>query len=443
MTKRNAGRREGAQAIRLRLGDSFELLKDFPEESVEAVVTDPPYGLSFMNREWDDLEASHQMQLWHEGWLRECLRILKPGGVIKAFSATRTFHRLAAAMESVGFTLRPNHSTEAWVHGQGFPKNLNVSKALDKKAGVQRKVVGERNQRFGLTQAAGWNQTSTPRNSTVQDTAAASPEAKRFEGYGTALKPSWEPFLVGYKDKSPEAGPPPPQRPMPDDLADYLRTLISPPGEPVSVALRDLDWDEVAQWEDSSIPGLIIEGTPTPGQAAELMRVLRPGAHLLIVAPEEEPTAHTAACIAEDAGFEARDSILWVREAGRFHYVPKVARAERESGYWRGDALTKERRNTHPTLKPVDLMVRLLQDVPQGLVVDPFMGSGSTGMACIRTGHDFCGIEKEEEYLESADSRAQHEISLHPMKDIEFESDFEEPEPEEQDLFDILDGGGE
>ncbi len=110
-------------------------------------------------------EHSNDVIEWHKDWLREAHRILKPGGIIKAFSATRTYHHLAMAMEQVGFT---DLSIEAWTYGSGFPKSLNISKSIDKKLG---KGDGE----------------------------AATKEAAQFDGYGTALKPSWEPFVVGIK----------------------------------------------------------------------------------------------------------------------------------------------------------------------------------------------------------------------------------------------------
>jgi site-specific DNA-methyltransferase (adenine-specific) len=145
-------------------GDCVEVIRTLAEGSIAAVVTDPPYGISFMNKNFDRLGVATEMQTWHEQWLREAYRVLMPGGVIKAFSGTRTFHRLAVAMERVGFVLEPSRSLEGWSFGSGFPKSLNVFKAIEAHIG-----------------------------------ADGSEQAKRFTGYGTALKPAWEIFIVGRK----------------------------------------------------------------------------------------------------------------------------------------------------------------------------------------------------------------------------------------------------
>jgi len=251
--------------IHLHHGDSFEVLASMPPRSVRAIITDPPYGLEFMGKEWDKLEPArnqsrwkdterkligdgsgiggdfgsrlgelpsyvpkrnrhclkcglysfsnnpckceepewehrelehlHKMQEWHRGWLEGCFHVLIPGGVIKSFSATRTYHRMAAAMQDVGFQIV---GLEAWAYGSGFPKSHNVSKAIDKHLGTQGDVVGEKTWKQGggtSYQLRMGEETEV----TTQTRAPGSPEAERFDGYGTALKPAWEPFVIGLK----------------------------------------------------------------------------------------------------------------------------------------------------------------------------------------------------------------------------------------------------
>lgn len=190
------------QTITLRLGDCFQVMRTLEENSVRGAVLDPPYGISFMSKGWDDLSDAEGMQKWHEGWLREAYRVLKPGAPIKAFCATRTFHRLAAAMEDAGFE---GVVFEAWVYGVGFPKSLNVSKALDKLAGAERASVktpfaGNALMRMGGQNTRPWMEEALKKGFHERPgDEPASPEAKLWDGWGTALKPAWEPFVVGYK----------------------------------------------------------------------------------------------------------------------------------------------------------------------------------------------------------------------------------------------------
>jgi len=266
---------------------------------------------------------------------------------------------------------------------------------------------------------------------------------------------------------------------MPDDLISYLITLISPPEPYVKAVylteINDSTMQTVAGWEKESVTGLIIRGTPTEEQSVEFLRVLKPGAHLILIAPDEEPTGHTGACTIEDAGFEIRDSILFVTEPGRFHYVPKAARAEREAGCAHlparsgAEAVDREEdtaglespragagrtagqvHNFHPTCKPMAIMEKLLRDVPtdQGPVLDPFMGSGSTGIACLKTGHAFIGIEREPDYLVIADARVRHwdwKLTTPANQGVEIQSDAPERPKEDAGVisFDNFFGFGE
>jgi hypothetical protein len=250
------------------------------------------------------------------------------------------------------------------------------------------------------------------------------------------------------------------------DLLEYLHDLITPSAATTGASAGvcytsdtiDDAWLETAP--DQSCHALIMRGEPSAVAAAHMARVLLPGGHLCLVAPDECPTGHRGACAVEDAGFEIRDSILWVRDAGATHYVPKPGKAEREAGvgHLAGqraqpryypvnedarvalsdagidddmadagllslDAVDESlhplfvhkvvvtgRGNSHPTVKPKDVMIRLLANVPkdQGPVLDPFLGSGTTLVACLETGHDGIGIEREAEYIEIADARVRH-----------------------------------
>jgi|SaaInlV_110m_DNA_1040235.scaffolds.fasta_scaffold00611_2 DNA modification methylase len=194
--------------ITLRHGDSFERLKEIPEDSLGGVITDPPYLISFMGKGWDAVKAGQAMHEWHIGWLRECFRALRPGGVCKVFSATRTYHRVALAMQQAGFEIQ---GLEAWAYGSGFPKSLNVSSDIDRVLGAVREKVrvpssevrNPKSLNGGIGIEGGdrpWIQEALAKGYHEKDgNEAVTDEAKRFEGYGTALKPAWEPFIVGRK----------------------------------------------------------------------------------------------------------------------------------------------------------------------------------------------------------------------------------------------------
>jgi len=257
---------------------------------------------------------------------------------------------------------------------------------------------------------------------------------------------------------------------LPQELIDYLETMITPPeGEVLIVSdMSAVNWSE---YEDNQLHGLLIVGKRADEFSGndymeQIWRVLRPGAHVMLIASDEEPTGHTGACALEDKGFEIRDSILLVQEPGRIHYVAKAATKERNAGIvpferkvkekrlfpkpehmddielefaevkteeeiaawveegasrmeipkdhrqWfdeREVEIVKKKQNDHPTIKAKDLLRRLLGDLPEGsLVVDPFMGSGSTGIACVEAGMAFTGIELEMESLQIADARVRH-----------------------------------
>jgi DNA modification methylase len=272
---------------------------------------------------------------------------------------------------------------------------------------------------------------------------------------------------------------------IPQDLSEYLYNLIAPTHlEDCKVlVIEDIASFDWKAHEDASAHGLILVsppgGDPSPWME-DIWRILKPGAHVLLISSEDQPTGHTGACVMEDRGFEVRDAILWVREAGRIHYVPKPAQLERHAGCENlnlrarkeeetpadadldgmdselldgveetdeveepeeieeekgpsQEALNKKG-NVHPTVKARDLMARLLSDVPEGAtVLDPFMGSGSTGLACLDTKHNFIGIDMEPDYVRIADARIRHWDRGRVGDGATIESEAPKPEEESQE----------
>jgi len=172
-------------------GDCIEVMRSLPDNSVDSVVTDPPYELGFMGKGWDASGIAYNPEVW-----RNVLRVLKPGGHLLAFGGTRTWHRLAVGIEDAGFEIR---DSIAWMYGSGFPKSLDVSKAIDRRAGSQREVVGI---------ATSWNRPDSKDGDTARMnvspaeynlTAPTTPEAQQWAGWGTALKPAHEPIVVARK----------------------------------------------------------------------------------------------------------------------------------------------------------------------------------------------------------------------------------------------------
>jgi DNA modification methylase len=275
---------------------------------------------------------------------------------------------------------------------------------------------------------------------------------------------------------------------MPPDLAEYLRTMISPEDRVencIFLHVTDPSQYNWAQHEDGTVHGIVIESdTVDPVWMPAVYKIMRPGAHLLLAAPDEERLGDTGACRAENAGFEVRDCILWVDEAGdgdHLHYVAKAASREREAGLThlpdrafaasggaQGALAASEsesdaeygveediglnkitmRKNTHPTCKPKLVMERLLADVPkdQGPVLDPFLGSGTTMIACLATGHNGIGIEREKEYMPICDGRVRHwnkDASGWPVAKIvsDYDPDATPTEAADDDLdFDFVGG---
>lgn len=205
-------------------------------------------------------------------------------------------------------------------------------------------------------------------------------------------------------------------------LLDYLRSFLTPPDGDILVCL-DVGAPEWPQLPENGFHGAILGGD-TSELTEEIWRVLKPGALLLLIPPEDEPAGFTGPCALEDAGFEVRDSFAVAVEAGSLHYCSKPGRKEKDAGL--------EERNPHKTVKPLKLMRKLLEGIPQNeTVLDPFLGSGTTALAALETGHDFIGIELDPEYVKIAGQRIRHWKGHKP---VDVHVDGMEPEPAPSDL---------
>jgi site-specific DNA-methyltransferase (adenine-specific) len=385
-------------------GDNREVLRTMPSDSVDSIVTDPPYELGFMGKKWDSSGIAYDQTLW-----AECLRVLKPGGHLIAFGGTRTYHRMTCAIEDVGFEIR---DCIQWIYGSGFPKSLDVSKALDKQAGATREVVGSKHGANLLKSNAFADRAINGHNPNVAITAPATPEAQQWHGFGTALKPANEPAVLARK-------------PLSGTVADNVLTwgcgALNIDGCRVGSEIRTVG-------SASSLGnGLTMSG----GKATKKEIYDVTGRWPANVILDEEAAQMLDAQSGErHGGGHARHStgapsVAKGKEyarvshghsdsggASRFFYVAKASKAEREAGI---NAPPGERGNIHATVKPITLMRYLVRLVtpPGGVVLDPFMGSGSTGCAAMLEAMQFIGIELSAEYLEIARKRIEfHEYTV-------------------------------
>lgn len=358
-------------------GDCLEVLRSLPDCSVDAVVTDPPYGLSFMGKRWDYDVPS--VEVW-----AECLRVLKPGGHLLAFAGTRTQHRMAVRIEDAGFEIR---DMIAWVYGSGFPKSLDVSKAIDNAAGAEReKVLVPTKPGNAATRSS----SATDMQSGFTDISDPVTEAARqWQGWGTALKPALEPITVARK-------------PLAGTVAENV--LAHGTGA-LNVDGCRVETDELAgKVYNNKGDALSWGGTYGKG-VAHGNAIGRWPANLIHDGSDEVTRLMTGG---EARFFYTAKASKDDRDDGLEGFVPAKTndgrKVDADNAYQRGATL---RANVHPTVKPTDLMRYLCRLVtpPGGTVLDPFMGSGSTGKAAILEGFSFIGIERESEYVEIAKAR--------------------------------------
>lgn len=426
----------------IHLGNCLDVLKGIPDNSVDSIVTDPPYGLAFMGKKWD-YDVPEQA-IWEE-----CLRVLKPGGHLLAFAGTRTQHRMAVRIEDAGFEIR---DMIAWVYGSGFPKSMDVSKAIDKAAGVR----GHDSTRFNAVGQQGERKNTGDKfrsdHPEYVKPQAITESARQWQGWGTALKPALEPITVARKPfKGTVAA---------NVLAHGTGALnidgcrINPgelvPGGGNGKANHGGNFAGEYRGERPKVEPHTSGRWPA--------NLIRDGSdEVLGLFPQSNSTANGGSSERNSqnseaywgeggGGFKGGRSTVAHGDKGsaaRFFYCAKTSRKDRNEGLdgfegktpsdktgrkegsvgLVGDRDNKGQtanpfangggisQNNHPTVKPTDLMAYLCRLVtpPGSVVLDPFMGSGSTGKAAMREGFRFIGIEMDESYLKIAEARIAHE----------------------------------
>ena len=438
-------------------GDILAALEQLDDESVESIVTDAPYELNFMGKSWDNAGVSFRAETW-----KACLRVLKPGGHLVVFGGTRTHHRMWVAIEDAGFEVR---DMLLWMYGQGFPKSLNVGQAIDKAAGAERKVVGpppykrgRATQSYSETRRVSYDYPPQP------ITAPATPESQQWDGWGTALKPACEPILLArkplsektvaanvlkhstgalnidatrlaYQSESDKASATPQGRTTaragrlagkaqgggerreyarPEQKGRWPANVMlqcicdNPQPVPEKARKRSGEESQTRQYDKEGAtnfaaePGIRREGggfihepdCPAGMLDAQTGDLKSPKSYTYKGKPETQ--LGNALGIGLGRGYhqnEYGDS----GGASRFFYCPKANKKERGED------------NTHPTVKPLALMRWLVRLVtpPNGIVLDPFCGSGSTLIAAAEEGFGFIGVDDNPEYCKLAQKRLQ------------------------------------
>lgn len=480
-------------------GDCRDVLAVIETASVDAVVCDPPYELGFMGKAWDGSGIAYDPRVWSEA-----LRVLKPGGHLVAFGGSRTYHRLAVAVEDAGFEIRDQLQ---WLYGSGFPKSLDVSKAIDKAAGATREVVssyaasGTARTLTGGNYGGGGN--NLEERDRIYQTAPATPDAAQWDGWGTALKPAHEPIVLARKPLSEktvaanvlrwgtgalniDAG----RIQSTDDLSRVNRDAdvlswggtygagsnkaaqrkaqgLSAAGRwPANVILSHslfcvpVGTRRVKGSHDAG-PALPsgafgehgIYGTANGQRDTPPVKYTDADGYETVEAWECAPDCPVAMLDAQSGerksggfrgvvqqpasdriyahGLDSRERVRADREpnsggASRFFYTAKASRRERDAGladmderplFWSAGTqnpgsfqspnTNRAARNDHPTVKPIALMRYLCRLVtpPGGLVLDPFMGSGSTLIAATLEGFRSLGVDNDAHYCAIARGR--------------------------------------
>ena len=368
-------------------GNMLDMLEVIEPNTIDSIITDPPYELNFMNKGWDNSGIAFQPDTW-----QKCYEVLKPGGYLLAFGGSRTFHRIACAIEDAGFEIR---DTIMWLYGSGFPKSMNVGLTIDKKNGVESKVIGKVKGAGSTGMNKAGNQTFIAKNQYADGTHDIKEAQNKWNGWGTALKPSFEPIIVARK-------------PLGGTVAKNC----------LKYGVGGINIDECrvgneemkAQTSGKTSRAFQSEATTTAGGKG-IDHIGRFPANTILTYDDSD-----------------YDNESWLR----YFYCAKASKKDRDEGLEEFDDINggsyqfrqdgsldgkiPVRKNTHPTVKPTELMQYLVRLVsPDGAtILDPFNGSGSTGKAVMyenrerHKNYKYIGIELTEEYLPLAKARIEY-----------------------------------
>jgi DNA modification methylase len=479
-------------------GNNLDILPTLADNSIDSIVTDPPYELGFMGKKWDSSGIAYSVELW-----QQCLRVLKPGGHLLSFGGTRTYHRVAVAIEDAGFELR---DSIAWLYGSGFPKSLDVSKAIDKRGGesigwfgewlrawrkqnnisqkevaalfpsksgnltgcvanwelglnlptaeqftiicrhfnlpfesieeAQREVIGSKMSGIANKDEKERHTIGASKAIQVDITAPATPEAQQWQGWGTALKPAFEPVIVARK---------PIEGTVANNVLKWGTGGLNIDGSRIGRQ----DGDNSSAGNRTATFGTQDTNSGGDGSGGWTQNDSGRWPANIILDPYtaellDEQSGQSGTTTTKTGQYDSRSEFgggqINIRHpdsggASRFFYVAKTSKRDRNEGLDDLDEKPSTKqfmsgvedegnnvdgssrafanpvaKNFHPTVKPTSLMEYLIKLVtpPNGTVLDPFTGSGSTGKAAILQGFDFIGIEMTEEYLPIIEGRLEH-----------------------------------
>lgn len=403
---------------RLVLGDCIEKMKEISSNSIDCIVTDPPYEIGFMDVSFDKTGIAHNVEMW-----KECLRILKPGGYLLSFGATRTYHRMACAIEDAGFEMR---DCLMWIYGSGFPKSHNVGLGIDKHFGHSNR--GRAIPSASTYQASDKEEKNKLTGNKVEEYTGKTELGKKYSGYGTALKPAYEPIVMCRK---------PFKGTVAKNVLEYGTgginidecrvgneeiTTTGPEGSNKYAGFIGKEQGQstfksthIGRWPAN----ILHDGSE---EVVSLFPNTKSSNGSFKATDYEEKETSTPFTRGDFEGYGDSGS------AARFFYSAKTSKKDRNEGcesleekqyssdgreilnetaYQRNNSIAN---NNHPTVKPTDLMRYLVRLVcPEGgTVLDPFNGSGSTGKAALLEGFNYIGIDMDESYIEISKARLEH-----------------------------------